>query len=88
MQRIEKPLSSLLADLCITPSLATTILDTEVNEEWTSVIPEFEARLNTINSRKRVKAARDLSEVTEGLRIVVRPLLFSTLMYHSLMNLI
>ena len=68
--------------------MATVILDTEVNEEWTSVIPEFEARLNTINSRKRVKAARDLSEVTEGLRIVVRTLLFSKLMYHSLMNLI
>ena len=71
-QKIEKPLSSLLSDLSISPSLATTILDTDVDETWLTVIPDFEHRLNSTNARKRVKAARDLSEVTEGLRIVVR----------------
>ena len=70
-QKIEKPLSSLLSDLCIPPSLATTILDTDVDENWLSVIPDFERRLSAVNARRRVKAARDLSEVTEGLRIVV-----------------
>ncbi|EJD01401.1 Vps52-domain-containing protein [Fomitiporia mediterranea MF3/22] len=69
-KRIEKPLSSLLSDLGIAPSLATTILDTDVDERWLSVIPDFERRLSAVNARKRVKAARDLSEVTEGLRIV------------------
>lgn len=71
-QRIEKPLSSLLSDLRISPSLAKTILDTDVGDSWLSIIPEFEHRLNTLNARKRVKAARDLAEVAEGLRIVVR----------------
>lgn len=70
-QKIEKPLSSLLADLCIPPSLATTILDSDVGEAWLTAIPDFERRLSAVNARKRVKAARDLAEVTEGLRIVV-----------------
>ena len=70
-QKIEKPLSSLLTDLCISPAIATTILDTDVGDTWLSVIPEFEHRLSTIKERKRVKAARDLAEVVEGLRIVV-----------------
>ncbi|KAL5508210.1 VPS52 [Sanghuangporus vaninii] len=69
-KRIEKPLSSLLSDLCIPPSLATTILDTDVGETWLTAIPDFERRLSAVNARKRVKAARDLTEVTEGLRIV------------------
>ncbi|KAH8118383.1 Vps52-domain-containing protein [Phellopilus nigrolimitatus] len=69
-KKIEKPLSSLLSDLSIAPSLATTILDSDVDETWLTVVPDFERRLTTLNARKRVKAARDLSEVTEGLRIV------------------
>ena len=42
-----------------------------MDETWLTAIPDFEHRLNSTNARKRVKAARDLSEVTEGLRIVV-----------------
>lgn len=64
-------MSSLLSDLRISPSLAKTILDTDVGDSWLSIIPEFEHRLKTLNARKRVKAARDLAEVAEGLRIVV-----------------
>jgi len=70
-KKIEKPLSSLLNDLTISPNLAETILDTDVGEQWLTVIPELERRLSTLNARKRVKAARDLAEVAEGLRIVV-----------------
>ncbi len=71
MKRIEKPLANLLADLCIPPALATLILDTRVDENWIPAIVEFERRLDTLKLRVRVKAARDLSEVVEGLRIVV-----------------
>ncbi|ESK94403.1 vps52 sac2 family protein [Moniliophthora roreri MCA 2997] len=69
-RKIEKPLSSLLNDITIPPSLATTILDTDVSEQWVTVIEEFERHLDMIKGRARVKAARDLTEVAEGLRIV------------------
>ncbi|EIN10314.1 Vps52-domain-containing protein [Punctularia strigosozonata HHB-11173 SS5] len=69
-RKIEKPLSNLLSNITIPPSLATTILDTEVKEPWIGAIVEFEQRLEMVKARARVKAARDLSDVTEGLRIV------------------
>lgn len=69
-RRIEKPLSSLLSDLAIPPSLAITILDTDVGEPWIATITDFERRLDILKVRSRVKAARDLGDVAEGLRIV------------------
>jgi hypothetical protein len=72
IQRIEKPLSNLLSDVTIPPSLASLILDTDVGEPWISAVGDFEQRLDTLHARSRVKAARDLGEVAEGLRIVVR----------------
>ncbi|KAI0650321.1 Vps52-domain-containing protein [Trametes meyenii] len=69
-RRIEKPLANLLVDLCIPPALAALILDTRVDENWIPAIVEFERKLDTLKLRVRVKAARDLSEVAEGLRIV------------------
>jgi hypothetical protein len=69
-RRIEKPLSSLLSDLAIPPSLAITILDTEVGEPWIAAITDFERRLDLLKVRSRVKAARDLGDIAEGLRIV------------------
>ncbi|KAG1815552.1 Vps52-domain-containing protein [Suillus subaureus] len=69
-RRIEKPLSSLLSDLAIPPSLAITILDTDVGEPWIATITDFERRLGLLKVRSRVKAARDLGDVAEGLRIV------------------
>ncbi|KAG2042285.1 vacuolar sorting protein [Suillus americanus] len=69
-RRIEKPLSSLLSDLAIPPSLAITILDTDVGEPWIATVTNFERRLDLLKVRSRVKAARDLGDVAEGLRIV------------------
>ncbi|KAG1752646.1 vacuolar sorting protein [Suillus paluster] len=69
-RRIEKPLSSLLSDLTIPPSLAIAILDTDVGEPWIVTITDFEQRLDGLKVRSRVKAARDLGDVAEGLRIV------------------
>ena len=43
----------------------------DVGEPWISAIGDFEQRLDTLYARSRVKAARDLGEVAEGLRIVV-----------------
>ncbi|EAU84667.2 hypothetical protein CC1G_00186 [Coprinopsis cinerea okayama7 len=69
-KKIERPLSSLLSDITISPNLSKTILDTNVGESWLEAIEQFEKRLITSKSRTRVKAARDLGEVAEGLRIV------------------
>ncbi|KAJ7507967.1 vacuolar sorting protein [Mycena galericulata] len=69
-RKIEKPLASLITDITIPPYLATLILDSDVGESWILSIEEFERRLDTAKGRSRVKAARDLGEVIEGLRIV------------------
>lgn len=71
-------MSSLISDITIPPPLAKLILDTNVGEPWIEAIVDFERRLNTSRERSRVKAARDLVEVAEGLRIVVRPALYQT----------
>lgn len=60
-----------MLDLCIPPSQATLILDTDVCEEWLVTIADFERRLEAIQARSKVKAARDLEDVAEGLRIAV-----------------
>jgi hypothetical protein len=74
-QKIEKPLSNLITDITIPPYLATLILDSDVGEAWILSIEEFERQLDTAKGRSRVKAARDLGEVSEGLRIVVCPII-------------
>ena len=61
----------LVSELAIPPTLTLTILDTEVGESWIPVITNFERRLETLKARARVKAARDLGDLSEGLRIVV-----------------
>jgi hypothetical protein len=71
LQKVEKPLSSLISDITIPPPLAAIILDTNVGDSWINAIIDFEGRLVASKARTRVKAARDLAEVIEGLRIVV-----------------
>ncbi|KAG9017341.1 hypothetical protein FRB95_013845 [Tulasnella sp. JGI-2019a] len=68
-KKIERPLSQLISDLSIPPTLVTALLDTPVGEPWIALIEDFEQRLQIIKSRSRVKAARDLTELVEGLRI-------------------
>ncbi|KAG9317449.1 vacuolar sorting protein [Chiua virens] len=69
-RKIEKPLSSLISDLTISPTLATTLLDTEVGEPWIPAVADFERRLDSLHARSRVKAARELADIVEALRIV------------------
>ena len=71
-QKIERPLSSLILDLCIPPPLAALLLDTPVGEPWIDAVGQLETRLHSIKARGRVKASRDLIEIAEALRIVVR----------------
>lgn len=78
LQKIEKPLANLLGDLCIPPAHALLILDTDVSDEWIPVITDFERKLLALKARPKVKAARDLAEVAEGLRIAVRADLMRT----------
>lgn len=42
-----------------------------MGEPWLIAIPELELRLDSLKARSRVKAARSLAEVAEGLRIAV-----------------
>ena len=72
LQKIEKPLATLISGLTLPPNLVTTILDTDVGEPWIPAVADFERRLEALKGRQRVRAARDLGEVAEGLRIVVR----------------
>jgi len=65
-------LSSLILDLCIPPPSATLLLDTPVGEPWIDAVGQLETRLQSIKARGRVKASRDLMEIAEALRIVVR----------------
>jgi len=65
-------LASLILDLCIPPPLATLLLDTPVGEPWIDAVGQLETRLQSIKARGRVKASRDLMEIAEALRIVVR----------------
>lgn len=55
--------------------MARLILDSSVGDPWIDAIAEFESKLEMAKNRSRVKAARDIGEVSEGLRIVVRGLL-------------
>ena len=71
LQRIDRPLSNLISEIAIPPPLAETILDTDVGKPWLVAMPEFEQKLDSLNTRARVKAVRALSEVAKGLRIVV-----------------
>jgi Vps52 / Sac2 family len=73
LQKIEKPLSTLISGLTLPPNIVTTILDTNVGEPWIPAVADFERRLEALKGRQRVRAARDLGEVAEGLRIVVGP---------------
>lgn len=65
-------MSSLIADICLPPSLITTILDTEVSDSWISSIGELEQHLDTLQARGRVKAAKDMVELMAQVQLVVR----------------
>ncbi|KAF8607741.1 hypothetical protein BDV93DRAFT_603525 [Ceratobasidium sp. AG-I] len=68
-QKIERPLSQLLQDLCVPPDLAITILDTNVSEPWIPAIATLEEKIIALEARIRVRASKDLSEAAEALRI-------------------
>ena len=76
LQKIECLLSNLISEIAIPPPLAKTILNTDVGKPWLVAVPEFEQKLDSLNVHACVKAFRALSEVAEGLRIIVCTVLF------------
>ncbi|KAG8743361.1 hypothetical protein FRC10_012165 [Ceratobasidium sp. 414] len=68
-QKIERPLSQLLQELCIPPDLAITILDTNISEPWLQAVATLEEKMMALEARARVRASKDLSEAAEALRI-------------------
>ncbi|KAF9653375.1 vacuolar sorting protein [Thelephora ganbajun] len=70
-RKIERPLSSLITDICLPPSLITTILDTDVSDAWIPSIGELEQHLDTLQARGRVKAAKDMVELMAQVQLVV-----------------
>ncbi|KAF8529060.1 Vps52-domain-containing protein [Hysterangium stoloniferum] len=69
-RKIERPLSNLISEISISPTLTEIILDSEVGEPWLTAIPELAHRLDALEVRSRVKATRSIGEVAEGLRIM------------------
>lgn len=68
-QKIERPLSQLLQELCVPPDLAVIILDTNVSEPWIPAVATLEEKIVALEARSRVRASKDLSEAAEALRI-------------------
>jgi hypothetical protein len=70
-QKIEKPLASLISDICIAPTLITLLLETNVGEPWIPAISELEKHLDVLSVRGRVKAVKDMTELASELKLVV-----------------
>ena len=64
-------MSSLITDICLPPSLITTILDTDISDAWISSIGMLEQHLDTLQARGRVKAAKDMVELMAQVQLVV-----------------
>lgn len=71
VQKIERPLSNLIMDICLPPSLISTILDTDISDSWIPSIGELEQHLDTLQARGRVKAAKDMVELMAQVQLVV-----------------
>lgn len=67
-------MSSLITDICLPPSLITTILDTDISDVWIPSVGELEQHLDTLQARGRVKAAKDMVELMAQVQLVVCPL--------------
>ncbi|KAF9518469.1 hypothetical protein BS47DRAFT_1421010 [Hydnum rufescens UP504] len=84
-RKVSGPLTSLLANITIPPQLALTLLDTPVSDAWIPAVNQLETLLisipayskgksegnNPSSIQVKVRAAKDLEGVAEGLRIVV-----------------
>ena len=65
LQKIEHPLSNLIAEIAIPPPLAETILDTDIREPWLVAVPEFEQKLDSL---KCARACQSFSCTLRGSR--------------------
>jgi hypothetical protein len=70
-QRIENSLDDLIGELCMPPPVASVILDSRVDESWFEATDQLEQCILSLQPRSKLRASKDLSALTEGLRIVV-----------------
>jgi hypothetical protein len=70
-QKIENSLDNLIGELCMPPPVASVILDCQVDDSWFEATDQLEQCILALQPRSKLRATKDLSALTEGLRIVV-----------------
>ncbi|KAK4052883.1 Vacuolar protein sorting-associated protein 52 [Microbotryomycetes sp. JL221] len=66
---VETSLHPFVESITISPDLINNIMDTDVNVNWISFIPELDLKLGSIRSGPRVESRRNLDNVAEALRL-------------------
>lgn len=84
VQKVAQPLGELITAITIPPQLVITILDTPISDAWIPAVKQLEALIESVSAHAnasrnppdavRVKAAKDLEGVLEGVRIAVSAL--------------
>ncbi|BGP36679.1 Vacuolar protein sorting-associated protein 52 [Rhodotorula kratochvilovae] len=76
---VERSLHPFLSSIAISPSLITTIIDTEVNDAWIPAVRELDAKLGAIRGGARVESRRNLDKAAEALRVAASSKILSHL---------
>lgn len=72
-QAVERSLHPFVSSIAISPSLITTVLETDViAETWIPAVQELDAKLGAIRGGARVDSRKSLDEAAEALRVAVR----------------
>ncbi|GAA5823300.1 hypothetical protein JCM3770_002190 [Rhodotorula araucariae] len=66
---VERSLRPFLSSIVLSPSLITTITDTDVDDAWIPAVRELDAKLGAIRGGARVDSRRTLDEAAEALRV-------------------
>ncbi|GAA5833953.1 hypothetical protein JCM9279_004171 [Rhodotorula babjevae] len=76
---VERSLNPFLSSITISPSLISTIIDTDVNDAWIPAVRELDAKLGAIRGGARVDSRRTLDEAAEALRVAASSKILSHL---------
>ncbi|RSH88841.1 hypothetical protein EHS25_003069 [Saitozyma podzolica] len=66
------PLNALLADITLPPALVLTLRDTQPSQNpelWLSAIAQLDEKIHAVRSRGKVRAAKEMESVIDGLRL-------------------
>jgi hypothetical protein len=72
LQTILPPLNALLADITLPPALVLTLRDTQPSQNpdlWLSAIAQLDEKIHAVRSRGKVRAAKEMESVIDGLRL-------------------